>query len=140
MHTLESLAAATSTPPGSTCWIWSHHVDKYGYGRVYFRTQGALAHRAAYELKHGPIPDGMTVDHLCFTTACINPDHLRLLTRLENQKNQRCARWTHCSNGHEFTSENTYDRSESTGGQRQCRACNRAAARRYKARKVGAHV
>jgi HNH endonuclease len=53
-----------------------------GYGRVGNRT----AHRVAWEQKHGPIPSGMVVMHLCNNRACINLDHLRLGTQSENIK------------------------------------------------------
>lgn len=119
------------------CVEWSGQIDRDGYGRL----SGRLAHRLAYATAHGPIPEGMTVDHLCFNPPCVRVDHLRLLTRSENCSNQRRAFSTHCTNGHEYTPENTYDKSgdpSTKSGKRVCRACNRAAVRRYTARKRAA--
>jgi hypothetical protein len=49
------------------------------------------AHRAAYILAIGPIPDGLHVDHLCARRDCVNPDHLRLVTNKQNHENLRGA-------------------------------------------------
>lgn len=118
------------------CILWAGYKMPDGYGRQTYQGRRRLAHRIAFEKAYGPIPDGMTVDHLCFTRACINPQHLRLLTRHENQRNQRSAYKTHCVNGHEYTPENTYIRRG--GSQRDCRACGRKRVRRYLARKGNA--
>lgn len=61
------------------CWIW-WSADKDGYGRYL----GEAAHRWAYHELVGPIPAGWTVDHLCGTTLCVNPDHLDVCTVQEN--------------------------------------------------------
>lgn len=45
-----------------------------------------LAHRIAYELYKGKIPDGLTVDHLCFNRLCQNPQHLEAVTFEENAR------------------------------------------------------
>jgi hypothetical protein len=116
------------------CVPWDGRLDRRGYGRVGLK----LAHRVAYESANGPIPDGLTVDHLCFTPACVNVSHLRLLTREENTRRQRSALKSHCDSGHPFDEANTYDRSRNNAsrqGRRGCRACNAEAVRRYKARK-----
>jgi len=47
-------------------------------GRIVYR------HRLAYEEAKGPIPEGLTVDHLCFNTRCVNPDHLEAVPNKEN--------------------------------------------------------
>ena len=114
------------------CIEWTGRIDRRGYGR-----EGAkLAHRAAWERIHGPIPDGLTIDHLCFNPPCVHVGHMRLLTRVENAQNQRKAFKTHCVNGHEYTPENTYPRPATCGGKRDCRACIRERAARYKSRKA----
>ena len=121
------------------CWIWQLHVDVRGYGRMHRGgANGYLAHRASYESFVGPIPPDMTIDHLCFKPACINPDHLRVATLEDNAARQRRAMKSHCLKGHEFTPENTYRRPLTGEGRRQCRTCNAAAQRRYKAKKRSA--
>ena len=70
------------------CWEWIGAVSS-GYG--HFQTDGGTttAHRVAYQLLVGPIPDGLHVDHLCRNTLCVNPDHLEPVTQAEN--NRRAA-------------------------------------------------
>lgn len=127
-HLLER--TGPSSPAG--CWPWLGHIDGRGYARLGARQ----AYRVAYELEHGPIPLGMTVDHLCYQPACVNPEHLRLLTREDNARLQRSASKTHCVNGHPYDDANTYRRSN--GRQRDCRACGRDRVRRYLQRRTAA--
>src|SRR5688500_14060631 len=59
------------------CWLWSGTVGKTnGYGR--WRT--FYAHRVAYTLTRGPIPDGLTIDHVCRHRLCMNPTHMEAVT------------------------------------------------------------
>lgn len=115
-----------------TCWLWMSAMVN-GYGRFKAERQTS-AHRFAYELIVGPIPDGLELDHLCRVRNCVNPDHLEPVTHAENMaranpylvdSNHHAAK-THCKWGHEFTLENTYRR----GHGRVCRACKRAEAKR----------
>lgn len=65
------------------CWEWTRHrVCKYG--ALSIKGQQWKAHRVAYTLTHGPIPDGMCVCHRCDNPPCCNPDHLFLGTAGEN--------------------------------------------------------
>lgn len=121
-----------STPTSDGCWNWDLCVDRYGYGKW----DGKKAHRLAYELFVGPIPPGLTIDHVCWNKRCVNPDHLRVLEHADNASRQRSAQATRCKNGHEFTAENTYWRTPNCTGKRQCRACNRDAVRRHKSRRT----
>lgn len=74
----------------SGCWNWTAYKLESGYGR--FRLAGrngklVLAHRFSHELHSGkPIPDGMEIDHKCHNPSCVNPDHLRVATRSQNQQ------------------------------------------------------
>lgn len=114
------------------CWLWTSEIGRKGYGRL-VDPQGRrlLAHRVVYELVVGPIPDGLTLDHLCRVHACVNPEHLEPVTTRENVLRGQGvaainAAKTHCSHGHEFTPENTRVGSDR---ERICRQCSNDARR-----------
>ena len=73
------------------CWPWLATVNRKGYGQV--SRDGAIrpAHRVAYELLVGPIPEEMTLDHLCRNTGCVNPTHLEPVSAAENTRRQMQA-------------------------------------------------
>jgi hypothetical protein len=82
------------------CWTWQAYCNPLGYGR--FRDahlQKVLAHRFAYALVYGPIPDNLFVLHRCDNPSCVNPDHLWLGTIADNNadrnKKGRQARGSH---------------------------------------------
>lgn len=77
-----------------TCWLWTGVCHRTGgYGRFYVGGRGGRfvqAHRWAYEHHLGPIPTGLTIDHLCMVRSCVNPTHLEPVSQAEN--NRRAAR------------------------------------------------
>lgn len=124
----------------AACWLWTGAVMKNGYGRVRINGKAFLAHRAAYALLIGDIPDGMQIDHTCHTAdpscrdpracphrRCVNPAHLEPVTARENTLRSTNfsatnAQKTHCPAGHAYDLANTYLRP--TGSrQRYCRTC-----------------
>jgi hypothetical protein len=73
------------------CWEWTGSKNLNGYGNVNVwvdsRKTTARAHRIAYALANGEIPEGLEVDHVCHNRGCVNSDHLRLVTRKQNSEN-----------------------------------------------------
>lgn len=132
---------------GGPCWLWTGKSrDSYGHGILWFYLLGArtgrYVHRLVWEHLVGPIPDGMTLDHLCRITNCVNPDHLEVTTMGENVlrgfgPSAQNARKTHCKRGHALTGENVYYRKDRPG-HRHCKTCDREGQRRrYATRKQG---
>lgn len=70
------------------CWMWTGANVPRGYGKMTAGGRLVYAHRWSYERFKGDIPEGMQVDHTCFTTSCVNPEHLRLATPRQNSENQ----------------------------------------------------
>lgn len=168
------------------CWNWTAGTDSSGYGTFNAGKEWGTvsAHRFAWQILVGPIPDGLELDHRCFNTRCVDPDHLEPVTHQQNVDRSRrsrlyCVRGhrrsenriatggkgchsctrktpagavvqrkppriptqrqpvTHCKNGHEYTTENTYVQTKAGGREsRQCRKCKVANQRRYEAGKV----
>lgn len=109
------------------CWIWSgsltstdRHTGVRRYGQFWINGRTVMAHRWSYEEFVGPIPDGLTIDHLCRVSRCVNPRHLEPVTMLENIRRGPTAQKTHCKHGHPFDNRNT----KRYRGTRMCRTCH----------------
>ena len=107
------------------CWDWKASQNRNGYG--FFKADGeVVAHRWSFVQARGPIPPGLTLDHLCRNRGCVNPAHLEIVTRGENVLrgvglSAANARKTHCVHGHPFNEENTYFWRDGTS--RVCKTC-----------------
>lgn len=124
----------------SGCWLWIGKLDRYGYAKTSVKTRAVTGHRMAY-LAVAPIPDGLTLDHLCRVRNCVNPAHLEPVTNVENVMRGESvwavnARKTECHKGHPLDEANTY---VTTDGFRQCRKCkaDEKVRRRSRARAAG---
>lgn len=107
------------------CWVW--HGVTFGkkgqsdkYGMFFFKRDSMLAHRWAYEHFIEPIPKGLTIDHLCRNSLCVNPFHLEPCTIGENVRRGGNSIKTKCKNGHEAFSKPI---KTPTGTRRYCVTC-----------------
>lgn len=112
----------------SDCWNYLGPFSLTKSGAYYGRYDGENAHRISYRSHIGEIPKGLTIDHLCRNTVCINPKHLEAVTLAENIRRGFSPtainkRKTHCLRGHPFTIKRAH-------GQRGCLVCQRVYGRR----------
>jgi hypothetical protein len=126
--------------PNTGCWLWTASTNNGGYGFIGVNRRVQMAHRVGYELYRGPIPDGMTLDHLCRVTCCVNPCHMEPVSMRANILRGhgvagKFARRTHCKNGHELSGDNVSSRSDSRA--RVCVTCHLEGARRSYERRKG---
>jgi hypothetical protein len=106
------------------CCLWTGATQTQGYGS--FGAGGPrsmLAHRFAYERHVGPVPEGLSLDHLCRNRLCVNPSHLEPVTIGENNRrglNPNIV--SHlagvCPKGHPLSPRND--------GRQRCRECGAA--------------
>lgn len=114
------------------CWEWLGARRPNGYGIFASRGVNHGAHRFAWELLVGKIPEGLVIDHLCKNRGCVNPDHLEPVTYSVNNirgagpalsKIRRAVK--KCKNGHDFTEGNTYRYQVNGAPRRACRQCKK---------------
>lgn len=115
------------------CWEWTGKRTKNGYG--WFSVshgKGALAHRYGFLIQNGPIPVGLSIDHLCKNTSCIRGDHLDAVTQHVNNLRSECvsginSRKKACIHGHNLSGDNLRVYSNPITGKRMriCRTCMR---------------
>jgi hypothetical protein len=121
------------------CWLWGEYVKPDGYAVFRIpRAEKVPAHRFAYESFRGPIPEGLTLDHLCRVRHCVNPWHLEPVTQRENILRGMGppalnSRKTHCKRGHSLGSDGSVYINPK--GERICRVCQNETTRRYRERK-----
>lgn len=120
------------------CWLWTGSQDGQGYGAFSVGGVTKKAHRFAYELGVGPIPQGKVIDHLCRNRACVNPSHMEPVTNDENLRrgvgrDVSQGRRNACRAGHPYSTENTYI---NPLGRKVCRTCMASSRARYEDRKA----
>lgn len=132
-------------PDQNGCMLWTGAVRPDGYGQFQLHNKEKIyyAHRLAYEILVGAIPEGLQLDHLCRVRNCVAVSHLEPVTQTENLRRGNSSKsWaaiqrsrTHCKNGHKFSPENTRVVKEGNKTVRRCRACDREKTARYRARR-----
>lgn len=117
------------------CWPWKLSIGSHGYGQVGWAATASgprgmtTAHRAAWTAHAGPIPDGLTIDHVCRNRVCCNPLHLRLLTNSANGRDNGMRRRTACPRGHAYSVR-------ADSGHRRCPTCDNERNRRSRTKEA----
>lgn len=94
MKTLEErFWAKVDTSAGlDCCWLWTARCTPGGYGQLRVGKTMRYAHRLSYEMSTGEqIGELLQIDHICHRRACVNPAHLRVVTRKENAEYRQGA-------------------------------------------------
>lgn len=130
-----------------SCWLWRGSTTKKGYGQISgepHTQKRFMAYRWLYEFVVGPIPDGLTLDHLCRNRGCVRPDHMEAVTNRVNILRGTSwaavnARKTHCPRGHSLSDSRT-TRIDPATGKRICRACAVVTRRAREGRRMNPHL
>ncbi len=124
---------------GKSCWNWIGATQSRGYGHMILRGKTKLAHRISYEHYVGKIPEGLTIDHICRNTLCVNPEHLQPKTQKDNNlcgisPTAINGRKKTCVNGHELSGKNIKVQVKKDGTRRRCLLCEKIYKRRSRER------
>ncbi len=127
---VERVRSLVPHPHGVECIIWPLSTGSHGYGQIGWgakneKASGTTAHRAVWLSYVGPIGD-LTVDHLCRNRRCVNLDHLRLLSNVDNASDNGLATRSSCPAGHEYAGDNLH---LTPAGHRRCKKCARESQR-----------
>lgn len=100
-----------SCPDLGPCLLWTAAKNDCGYPVVRLGGRNQYAHRIAFQMARGSIPEGFKLDHLCRVANCINPQHLEAVTKRENLMRSTCVSAKNaaklcCPKGHSLTGEN----------------------------------
>lgn len=151
LYGMKQLLRNVQVDPVSGCWLYIRWRKADGYAHITRNYKVIYAHRYVYEQLIGPIPEGMTIDHVCHTMECptpgklcphrrcCNPMHLQLATGKENTlRSQGPAAMNSikqvCPKGHPYDEKNTCFRNK----RRYCRTCARLKTRMIRERKKAA--
>ena len=112
-HALPEQVLSNILVDASGCLLWQGSLAAKGYAQTMINRKNIRVHRLVYENINGPIPKGLTIDHLCRVRHCVNSRHMEAVTSKINilrgvGPTAQNARKTHCCRGHEFTDENTH--------------------------------
>lgn len=122
-------------PQSNGCWEWVGCTHN-GYGRFKQGDTLWMAHRYAYEWLVHPLDYHDELHHLCYRKSCVNPEHMRVMTRSEHAKAEAsCPPGSKCKlvciNGHDITPSSGNRITHSNGAQSGCRICQRRRNRKH---------
>lgn len=120
--------------PNTGCWLWGGAINSSGYGNFTIEGKTRSAHKVSWERENGPVPQNLCIDHLCRVRCCVNPEHMEIVSNLENILRGRAIELnrirakqrslsSHCKYGHPFIPENTYYIQRETP-RRVCKTCH----------------
>lgn len=114
----------------SPCLDYTGCLDGLGYGRLTVKGVQFKAHILAVFLSGRKVPTDMVTDHLCRNTSCINPEHLEVVTLIENVMRGdsfagKNSRKTHCAKGHPLNHVYLNSRGSGRPTSRGCKICSR---------------
>ena len=115
------------------CWEWRGALAKKGYAHFWLVNSPRIGHRISYQITRGPIPDGLTIAHLCRNKKCVNPSHLEVATIRKSVLRgfgvtAMNARKRYCLRGHPLFGPNLYTY---PNGGRSCRTCKKASMQKF---------
>lgn len=130
---------ARSATSSSGCLVVDGPLTKAGYVLLRWEGERLYGHRIAWECIHGPIPAGLTVDHLCRIRNCVNVEHMELVPLPVNASRASRPDPTKCGSGvHEWVGRNIYEWTRSDGRtMKACRPCRNEKARSRRQKKAG---
>lgn len=120
------LAKVNKIPNG--CWEWTGSLTNKLYGQFYYSGKNGRAQRYSYEFYVGKIPEGLTIDHQCNNTKCVNPAHLKAMSMRDNILRSsgtaaKNAIKKFCVKGHPLVTDNLYIRHRGKNIERLCKKC-----------------
>lgn len=129
---------------GNGCWEWRGPRSARGYGSLNTADGRLYAHRVAYELHNGPIPDGLVVRHKCDNPPCVNPNHLEIGTQLDNiqdsverGRNRNLRMGSLCTSGRHLIESLDDLYVSPSSGRKRCRHCQAEWRARRAQKKMG---
>ena len=142
MTRYEEVVKQVETKFDGECWSFPSN-DGQGYAKLWYQGKMVKACILAYEIRYGPVPIGLILDHVCENRGCWNPIHLEPVTHAENirragkEKLDTNSYKTNCPQGHPYNESNTRYKPTKYGGiNRVCKACGRDYMRRRRRNQV----